>query len=250
MNILLIIDFYYYKGNTLNYILVPIYSICIHYVRPFLLLRDHSSHAKATLLGPGLFSLCTNSAGTVSSFTSRLSPNPNNLCSRSMVTWCWQTIFRFKLNFSTVWPAISSPTRMEFIGIWKNLSFHGPFSCSVFLLLDIQTFYYHKTRKKNSNYVAVLVFKCCAAPISLRVVDSLCHTHAFSRVILREFLLKWATMAAPMVSENVRFKINFMMYNIVTKFKKSTYVTIFYLEWYVGIGRILTHFQHYGCMFL
>ncbi|KAK2152644.1 hypothetical protein NP493_2432g00006 [Ridgeia piscesae] len=39
-------------------------------------------------------------------------------------------------------------------------------------------------------------------PISLRVVDSLRHTHAFSRVTLREFLVKWATMAAPMVSEN------------------------------------------------
>ena len=61
--------------------------------------------------------------------------------------------------------------QMEFIGIWKkSLSFHWPFSCSVFMLLDIQTFYYHKTHKKNSNYVAVLVFTCCAAPISLRVV--------------------------------------------------------------------------------
>ena len=92
------------------------------------------------------------------------------------------------------------------------------FSCSVFLLLDIQTFYYNK---KNSNYVAVLVFTCCAAPISLRVVDSLRHTHAFSRVTHREFLVKWATMAAPMVSENVRFKTNFMVYNILTKLNKK-----------------------------
>ena len=86
--------------------------------------------------------------------------------------------------------------------------------------------------------------------MSPRVVDSLRHTHAFSRVTLREFLVKWATMTAPMVSENVRFKINFMMYNILTKLKKSTYVTIFYIEWYMEIGGILTHFQHYGCMFL
>ena len=71
------------------------------------------------------------------------------------------------------------------------------------------------------NYVAVVVFTCCAAPISLRVVDSLRHTHAFSRVTLREFLVKWATMAAPMVSENVRFKINFMMYDILTKLNKQ-----------------------------
>ena len=67
----------------------------------------------------------------------------------------------------------------------------------------------------------MLVFTCCAAPISLRVVDSLRHTHAFSRVTLREFLVKWATMAAPMVSENVPFKINFMVYNILTKLSKK-----------------------------
>ena len=52
------------------------------------------------------------------------------------------------------------------------------------------------------------------------VVDRLRHTHAFSRVNLHEFPVKWATMAAPMVSENARFKINFMMYNILTKKKK------------------------------
>ena len=51
--------------------------------------------------------------------------------------------------------------------------------------------------------------------------DSLRHTHAFSRVTLREFLVKWATMAAPMVSENVPFKINFMVYNILTKLSKK-----------------------------
>ena len=62
--------------------------------------------------------------------------------------------------------------------------------------------------------------------------------------------MKWATMAAPMVSENVCFKINFMVYNILTKLNKNTCVTIFYLEWYVGTGGILMHFQHYGCMFL
>ena len=104
-------------------------------------------------------------------------------------------------------------------------------------MLDIQAFHYHKTHKNNSNHVAVLVFTCCAPPTSLRVVDSLRHTHAFSRITLREFPVKWATMAAPMVSENVRFKINFIYdvqhsYNI----KKNTCVTIFYLEWYVGIG--------------
>ena len=62
----------------------------------------------------------------------------------------------------------------------------------------------------------MLVFTCCAAPMSLRDADSLRHTHVFSRVTLREFLVKWATMAAPMVSENVRFKINFIMCNILT----------------------------------
>ena len=116
--------------------------------------------------------------------------------------------------------------------------------------LDIQAFHYHKIHKNNSNHVAVLVFTCCAPPISLRVVDCLRHTHAFSRVTLREFPVKWATMAAPMVSENVRFKINVMRYNILTKLSKNTCVTIFYLEWHVGIGVILTQFQHYGCMFL
>ena len=88
-------------------------------------------------------------------------------------------------------------------------------------VLDIQAFHYHKTHKNNSNHVAVLVFTCCAPPISLRVVDSLRHTEAFSRVTLREFPVKWATMAAPMVSENVRFKINVMMYNILTKLNQK-----------------------------
>ena len=88
-------------------------------------------------------------------------------------------------------------------------------------MLDIQVFHYHKTHKNNSNHVAVLVFTCCALPISLIVVDSLRHTHAFSRVTLHEFLVKWATMAVPMVSENVHFKINFMMYNILTKLNKK-----------------------------
>ena len=107
---------------------------------------------------------------------------------------------------------------MEFIGIWKNLFlFTDPSPALFFLLLDIQTFHYHKTHKKNLNCVAVLLFTCCAAPISLRVVDSLRHTHAFILVTLREFLVKWATMAAP----NVGFKINFMMYNILTKLNKK-----------------------------
>ena len=107
-------------------------------------------------------------------------------------------------------------------------------------MLDIQTFHCHKTHKNNSKHVTVLVFKCCAPPISLRYVESLRHTHALSCVTLREFPVKWATMAAPMVSENVHFKINFMMYNILTNLKKNTCVTIFYLEWYVRIGGILT----------
>ena len=72
------------------------------------------------------------------------------------------------------------------------------------------------------------------------VVDSLCHTHAFSRVILREFPVKWATMATPMVSENVhsykiKQKIHVLQHSIMND---------------VGIGGILTHFQYYGCMFL
>ena len=36
--------------------------------------------------------------------------------------------------------------------------------------------------------------------------------------------MKWATMAAPMVCENARFKIKFMMYNILTKLNKKLYV--------------------------
>ena len=46
-------------------------------------------------------------------------------------------------------------------------------------------------------------------------VDSLRHTHAFSRVTVREFQIK-----------------------------TNTYVTISYIELYVGIGGILAHFQH------
>ena len=85
-------------------------------------------------------------------------------------------------------------------------------------MVDFQTFHYHKTHKNNSNHVTVLVFMCCTPPISLRVVDSLRHTHAFSRVTLREFFMKWATMTAP---KNIRFKINFMMYNILIKLNKK-----------------------------
>ena len=88
-------------------------------------------------------------------------------------------------------------------------------------MLDIHAFHYHKTHKNNSNHVAGQVFTCCAPSISLRVVDSLRHTHAFSRDTLREFFVKWATMASPMVSENVRFKINFMMYNMLIKLNKK-----------------------------
>ena len=180
--------------------------------------------------------------GTVSLFNSCLSPNPSNLCSRSTVTWSWQTIFRLKLNFSTVWPVPILWT--HFI---PNLRFAGnvlafgqiTFLLLTFLLLcfgirilDIQAFHYHKTHKNNSNRVAVLVFTCCALPVSLGVVDSLRHTHAFSRVTLREFLVKWATMAAPMVSENVRFKITFMMYNILTKLNKK-YMCYNILSWMV-----------------
>ena len=156
VNILLIVDFYYFKGNTLNYILVPhlqyLHTLCSS------LLRDRSSRAIATLLGPGLFFLCTNTVGTVSSFTSRLSPNPSNQCSRSTVTWCWQTIFRLKLNLSTTWPAPILWTHFianlrfswNFWHLGKSFSFPWPFSCSVFRLHDIQTFYFHKTHKKAS----------------------------------------------------------------------------------------------------
>ena len=132
--------------------------------------------------------------------------------------------------------------RREFIGLWKNLFL--PLTllllCFGIRMLDIQAFHYHKTHKNRSNHVAMLVFTCCALPISLRVVDSLRHTHAFSCVTLRDFLMKWATMAAPMVSENVCFKINFMMNNILTKLKKNTCVTIFYFLWIFNTG----------CMFL
>ena len=82
--------------------------------------------------------------------------------------------------------AISSPTRASDRIYWyleKYLSFHWHFSCSVFLLLDIQTFYYHKTHKKNSNYVAVLMFTCCAVPIYIAEScgQSTSHSHILSR---------------------------------------------------------------------
>ena len=122
--------------------------------------------------------------------------------------------------------------RMEFIGIWKYLfPFTNPSPALFFCCLTFKHFIIIRLIKK-SNYVAVLVFTCCAAPISLRVVDSLRHTHAFSRVTLREFLVKWATMAAPMISENVRFKINFMVYNILTKLNKK-YIYYNILSWMV-----------------
>ena len=177
-----------------------------------------------------------------------------------MVTWSWQTIFRLKLNFSTVWPVpilwshfIANSRFAEKLLAFGKISFLSLtllLLCFGIRILDIHAFHYHKTHKNNSNHVAVLVFTCCAPPISLRVVDSLCHSHAFSRVTLREFFVKWATMTVPMVSENVRFNFNFMMYNILITFNKNTYFTTFYLEWHVGIWGILTHFQHYGCMFL
>ena len=118
--------------------------------------------------------------------------------------------------------------RMEFIGIWKNLfPFSDPSSALFSCCLTFKHFIIIRLK-----CVAVLVFTCCAAPISLRVVDSLRHTHAFSRVTLREFLVKWATMAAPMVSENVRFKIKFMVYNILTKLNKK-YICYNILSWMV-----------------
>ena len=77
----------------------------------------------------------------------------------------------------------------------------------------------------------MIVCTCGAPPMSLRVVDSLHHTHAFSRVTLREFLVKWETMAATMVSENVRLKINFMIYNILNFFYKNTQYSILNSMW-------------------
>ena len=130
---------------------------------------------------------------------SRLSPNPSNLCSRSMATRCCQTIPRLKLNLSTtLWSYFITNSCFT-----ENLSAFGKISflsltplllCFGIRMLDIQAFHYHKTHKNNSNHVAVLVFTCCAPPIY--TTESCGH-----------------------------------------------------LEWYVGIGVILTHFQHYGCMF-
>ena len=93
---LLIIDFYYYKGNTLND--TPFaYIMFVPFARPFFAFNTDPS-----AFGTGLIVLCTNSIGTVASFNSRVSPNPSNLCSRSTVTWSWQIIFRLKLTFSTI----------------------------------------------------------------------------------------------------------------------------------------------------
>ena len=174
-----------------------------------------------------------------------------------MVTWSWQTFFRLKLNFSTVWPVpilwshfIANSRFAENLLAFGKISFLSLtllLLCFGIRMLDIHAFHYHKTHINNSNHVAVLVFTCCAPPISLRVVDSLRHTHAFSRVTLCEFFVKWATMAAPMVSENVRFKINFI--NLIKFNKKYIFYNI--LSWMVcGNWGILMHFQHYGCMFL
>ena len=55
-----------------------------------------------------------------------------------------------------------------------------------------------------------------APPALLSVVDSLRHNHAFYRVTPREFLVNWATMAAPIVNSNLRFEDSFKVYNIHT----------------------------------
>ena len=98
--------------------------------------------------------------------------------------------------------------RREFLGIGnlaKSLSFRCPFSSS--MLTSVCLTFRHGTMarliKNNSNHIAALLITRCAPPVSPRVVDSLRHTHVFSRVTLREFLVKWATMAAHMVIENV-----------------------------------------------
>ena len=59
-----------------------------------------------------------------------------------------------------------------------------------------------------------------APPALLRVVDSLCHNHAFYRVNLREFLANWATTAAPVVNPNLRFEDSFQVHDIHTKLNK------------------------------
>ena len=55
--------------------------------------------------------------------------------------------------------------RMECIGIWKNIfPFTDP-SPVVFLLLDIQTFYYHKTHIKRTQIMSL----CLCLHVALRL---------------------------------------------------------------------------------
>ena len=107
----------------------------------------------------------------------------------------------------------------------KSLSFHGLFYCLLLtsVCLIFKHFIITRLIKQldSCRYASVYILRCAYIA---EVVDRLRHTHAFSRVNLREFPVKWATMAAPMVSENARFKINVMMYNILTKLNKKLYV--------------------------
>ena len=54
-------------------------------------------------------------------------------------------------------------------------------------------------------------------PALLRVVDSLCHNHAFYCITPREFQVNWVTMAAPKVNQILRFEDGFKVHNIYTK---------------------------------
>ena len=143
--------------------------------------------------GPGFYVLCTNKFSGDSIFVQQ-----------SSFTHFQQPVFQ--INGDIVL-ANNFPVEIEFFHsmtrtyiLWSHFSANSRFAenslafgklsfLSLTLLLpsfgirmlDIQAFHYHKTHKNNSDHVAVLVFTCCAPPISLRVVDSMSHSRILSR---------------------------------------------------------------------
>ena len=56
------------------------------------------------------------------------------------------------------------------------------------------------------------------------------------------FLVNWATMAALIVKNNLRFEENVKLHDIHTQ--KNICVTIYYIEWYVGFWRMFSYFEN------
>ena len=121
------------------------------------LLRDRSSRAITTpTLRPRTFRSVhkfSRDSTVEGSFNSRLSPNPSNLCSRSMVTWSWQTIFQLKLNFSS--PTRASQRIYWHLGKISFLSLTLLLLCLGIRMLDIHVFHYHKTHIKTTQIMSL-----------------------------------------------------------------------------------------------